>query len=341
MKILNFKKLLLYYGIKIAVSYFCKNNLLMKKILFNICLTLPILSFAQNLQIVPLGVYGGSNESNLSSYLVAEENSTDYLALDGGTIYSGINKAIEKGTFEVDNSKVLKDYIKGYFISHGHLDHLSGIIINSPEDSSKPIYGIAEMIDVLKKKYFTNDAWANFANEGEEPVLNKYYYKYAEVGKSFKIENTNLKGTIYELSHVNPLKSSAILVENEESAIIYFGDTGADRIEKSDKLATIWKALEPKIKYGKLKAMMLEVSFPNSQPEKLLFGHLTPSLMNEELKNLAKEVGQGRLKGMTIIVTHIKPKGDFEQKIKEELLKDNPYKINYIFPKQGERIIVK
>ncbi len=86
---------------------------------------------------------------------------------------------------------------------------------------------------------------------------------------------------------------------------------------------------------------MLEVSFPNSQPEKLLFGHLTPSLMNEELKNLAKEVGQGKLKGMTIIVTHIKPKGDFEQKIQEELLKDNPYKINYIFPKQGERIIVK
>ena len=82
----------------------------MKKILFNICLTLPILSFAQNLQIVPLGVYGGSNESNLSSYLVAEENSTDYLALDGGTIYSGINKAIEKGTFDVDNSKVIHNF---------------------------------------------------------------------------------------------------------------------------------------------------------------------------------------------------------------------------------------
>ena len=137
------------------------------------------------------------------------------------------------------------------------------------------------------------------------------------------------------------MKSSAILVENEEAAILYFGDTGSDRVENSTKLASVWKAIEPKIKYGKLKAIMLEVSFPNSQPEKLLFGHLTPNLMNEELKNLAKEVGQSKLKGLTIIVTHIKPKGDFEQRIKDELLKDNPYKINYVFPKQGERIIVK
>ena len=313
----------------------------MKKLFLNICLTIPFISFAQNLQVVPLGVYGGSNESNLSAYLIGEENTTDYLALDGGTIYSGIEKAIEKGTFQEDNTTVLKDYIKGYFISHGHLDHLSGMIINSPEDSKKPIYGITEMISVLKNKYFTNDAWANFGSEGEAPIINKYSYKYAEIGKQFAIENTNLQGTIYELSHVNPLKSAAILVENDKNAAIYFGDTGADRIENTTKLATIWKAIAPKIKTGKLKTLLLEVSFPNSQPENLLFGHLTPNLMNEEMGKLAKEVGTKQLKGLTILVTHIKPKGDYEQRIIQELLENNPYKINYIFPKQGERIILK
>ncbi|MBY0067877.1 MULTISPECIES: MBL fold metallo-hydrolase [Empedobacter] len=313
----------------------------MKKYLLSIGFGISMIASAQNIQIVPLGVYGGSNESNLSSYLIGEETTNSYLALDAGTILSGINKAIEKGTFEEQNNKILKNYIKGYFISHGHLDHLSGMIINSPEDSNKPIYGISETISVLKNKYFTNDAWANFANEGESPILNKYYYKYAEIGIPFTIEGTNFTGTIYELSHVNPLKSSAILVENGSNAVLYFGDTGADRIEKTQNLSTIWKAISPKIKSGKLKTMMLEVSFPNSQPEKLLFGHLTPKLMNEELGELAKEVGKSRLKGLTIIVTHIKPKDDYEQKIKDELLKDNPYNINYIFPKQGERITLK
>lgn len=313
----------------------------MKKYLLSIGFGISMIASAQNIQIVPLGVYGGSNESNLSSYLIGEETTNSYLALDAGTILSGINKAIEKGTFEEQNNKILKNYIKGYFISHGHLDHLSGMIINSPEDSNKPIYGISETISVLKNKYFTNDAWANFANEGESPILNKYYYKYAKIGMPFTIEGTNFTGTIYELSHVNPLKSSAILVENGSNAVLYFGDTGADRIEKTQNLSTIWKAISPKIKSGKLKTMMLEVSFPNSQPEKLLFGHLTPKLMNEELNELAKEVGKSRLKGLTIIVTHIKPKDDYEQKIKDELLKDNPYNINYIFPKQGERITLK
>lgn len=313
----------------------------MKKYLLSIGFGISMIASAQNIQIVPLGVYGGSNESNLSSYLIGEETTNSYLALDAGTILSGINKAIEKGTFEEQNNKILKNYIKGYFISHGHLDHLSGMIINSPEDSNKPIYGISETISVLKNKYFTNDAWANFANEGESPILNKYYYKYAEIGIPFTIEGTNFTGTIYELSHVNPLKSSAILVENGSNAVLYFGDTGADRIEKTQNLSTIWKAISPKIKSGKLKTMMLEVSFPNSQPEKLLFGHLTPKLMNEELDELAKEVGKSRLKGLTIIVTHIKPKDDYEQKIKDELLKDNPYNINYIFPQQGERITLK
>jgi cAMP phosphodiesterase len=35
----------------------------------------------------------------------------------------------------------LKDYIKAYFVSHGHLDRL-GLIINSPADSKKNIYVI-------------------------------------------------------------------------------------------------------------------------------------------------------------------------------------------------------
>lgn len=314
----------------------------MKKYLFNVCVGISIITSAQNLQIIPLGVYGGSNESNLSSYLIAEENTTDYLALDAGTIYSGINKAIEKGTFTNKTiEKVLKDNIKGYFISHGHLDHLSGMLINSPEDSSKPIYAIKETIDVLKNKYFTNAAWINFANEGESPMLNKYQYIYAEIGKSFPIFNTNLKGTVYELSHVNPLKSSAILVENDKHAVLYFGDTGADRVEKSNNLNKIWNEIAPKIKSGKLKTMMLEVSFPNSQSEKLLFGHLTPYLINEEIEKLAQLVGKKNLKNLTIIVTHIKPKEDHEQKIKNELVNNNPYSINYIFPKQGERIILK
>lgn len=313
----------------------------MKKVIASIFLIGSCYVFGQNIEIVPLGIYGGSDESNLSSYLVGEEGKNEYIAMDGGTIYSGIKTAIKKKTFKTDEVNVLKNYIKGYFISHGHLDHLSGMIINSPEDSKKPIYGSPEMIKVLKENYFTNAAWANFGNEGELPILNKYQYKSFNNQDQFKIENTVLDAEMFELSHVNPWKSSALKVATPTQSLIYFGDTGADRIEKTDKLENVWKAIAPEIKAGKLKAILIEVSFPNAQPENLLFGHLTPNLLMEELNVLANYTGNEQLKNFNIVVTHLKPKGDNIAVIKKELNTLNNLGINFIYPEQGKRIIIK
>src|SRR4051812_17717107 len=85
-------------------------------------------------RVVPLGVKGGIDESNLSAYLVAPAATNEYICLDAGTIYAGIRKAVANKVFSISPSQVLKQYIKGYFISHAHLDHVSGMIITSPDD---------------------------------------------------------------------------------------------------------------------------------------------------------------------------------------------------------------
>lgn len=313
----------------------------MKKLLTALLLSSNILSFGQAIEIVPLGVYGGSDESNLSAYLVGEHTKNEYISMDAGTIYSGLKEAIKLKTFDTSIHNVLNDYIKSYFISHGHLDHLSGLVINSPEDSKKPIYGTPEMIEVLKNNYFTNAAWANFGSEGESPIINKYQYKSFSNQEEFKIDGTNLSAKIFELSHVNPWKSAALLISTKDQSLIYFGDTGADRIEKTNKLEHIWKAIAPEIKSGKLKTIMLEVSFPNSQPETSLFGHLTPKLFMEEMNVLAKYTGIKYLNNLNIIITHIKPKGDYPEVIKKELAELNTLNLKFIYPQQGKRIVIK
>lgn len=313
----------------------------MKKLFTSALLIISSLTIAQSIEIVPLGIYGGSDESNLSSYLVGEKGKNQYIAMDGGTIYAGIKTAITHGTFTTDISDVLKNYIKGYFISHGHLDHLGGMIINSPEDGKKPIYGSKEMLKVLRENYFTNAAWANFGSEGELPILNKYTYKEYSNQAAFPIENTILQAKLYELSHVNPWKSSALKVSTSTQSLIYFGDTGADRIEKTNHLTTIWKDIAPEIKNGKLKTIMLEVSFPNSQPEHLLFGHLTPQLLMEEMNQLATFVGKDKIKGLKVIITHLKPKGDNIETIQNELRELNNLGLEFIYPQQGIRIIIE
>lgn len=289
--------------------------------------------------IVPLGVYGGTDEGNLSAYLIGQHNKNEFICFDAGTVGTGIKKAIELKTFTTTQSDVLKNYIKGYFITHGHLDHNSGLIINSPSDAKKPIYGFDFVIDIYKKHYFINDTWINFANEGQTPILNKYQYIYLKQKQTIALQNTNLEATAYELDHVKPYRSSAALIHDKnKNYILYLSDTGADRVEKSSQLKTLWKDVAPLIKKDKLKAILIEVSFPNSQPEHLLFGHLTPELLQEELASLAKFTGKKALKNLNIIVTHIKPEGENEQIIKTELFETNPFDVNYIFPEQGKKI---
>ena len=295
--------------------------------------------FSQSFDLIPLGVFGGGDESNLSAYLIGEKGKNEFFALDAGTLRAGINKAIEKGHFRTTNEEVLKNYIKGYFISHGHLDHLSGLIINSPEDSPKNIYGTSATIDVLKDRYFTNNAWVNFANEGEQPQLKKYTYQRKDKEEIFDIENTKLKGQIFTLSHVNPQLSSAILVKNTKGeSILYLGDTGADRIENGNFLQNLWLKISPLVQQKKIKAILIETSFDNSRDEKLLFGHLTPKLLNEELSHLAKISGLKNLSGLKVIITHLKPGGNQIEKIKAELVAENPNQVKFIFPIQGEKI---
>src|SRR5712672_2542242 len=111
--------------------------------------------------VVPLGVKGGLDESNLSAYMVAPAGQENYVCLDAGTLYAGIQKAVDKGVFSGSTTQILRNRVKGYLISHPHLDHVAGLIINSPDDTAKTIYGMSYTLKVLEEKYFTWSAWAN------------------------------------------------------------------------------------------------------------------------------------------------------------------------------------
>lgn len=307
--------------------------------LLGLSLTTATLLLAQPaFTIVPLGVRGGLDESNLSSYMVAAAGTKDYICLDAGTLYAGIKKAIDKGVFPPPVGAVLRSRIKGYFISHAHLDHVAGLIINSPDDSTKNIYGLSACLKVLQEKYFSWQSWANFGDEGEKPLLKKYHYVTMEPGKEIAAANTLLFVQAFPLSHGSPYESAAFLVRSGEAGLLYFGDTGADSVEHSDRMHTVWQAIAPLVKAHKLKALFIEVSFPNEQPVKALFGHLTPALLQQELQALAKLTGVATLKDLPVVITHRKPIGDQEATIREQLMAGNPLRVKLIFPQQGRRI---
>lgn len=288
-------------------------------------------------RLVPLGVLGGIDESNLSAYMLAPTGSNNYICLDAGTLHYGIEKAVVNKSFSVPASAVLRQYIKGYFISHSHLDHIAGLIINSPEDSTKNIYALNDCIVTIKTHYFTWKSWANFADQGEAPALKKYNYKVLEPGTETAVENTELKVKAFPLSHSN-LTSTAFLVNSNDNYLLYLGDTGPDEIEKSSNMQNLWQAVAPLVKSKKLKAILIEVSFPNEQPDKTLFGHLTPKWLMTEMNKLATLTGADAVKGLNIVVTHLKPPVTSISKIKTQLKAANKLQLNLVYPQQGKAL---
>jgi cAMP phosphodiesterase len=300
-------------------------------------MSLPLFAQKSAFQVVPLGVYGGIDEKNLSAYLVAPINTNDYICLDAGTINAGIEKAVENKVFKVATTKVLRHYIKGYCISHAHLDHVSGLIISSPADSSKTVYATRKCMEMMEKHYFNGETWANFGDEGPGFQLKKYHFQTLAIGEETTITNTTMTVNAFPLSHVNPFESTAFLVKNGNEAVLYLGDTGPDSVEKSNNLSNLWKTIAPLIQDKQLKGIFIEVSFPNEQPDSSLFGHLTPNHLMEELHKLEDFSGKGSLKNFKIIITHLKPPVKNMLKIKEQLIKQNDLGVQLVFPEQGKR----
>jgi len=292
-------------------------------------------------KVIPLGVKGGLDESNLSAYLVAGSGNDQFICLDAGTIYKGLELATANKYFKSANpNSIQQQQIRGYFISHAHLDHTAGLIMNSPNDNAKNLYGLTSVLDVFKKNYFTWSAWANFGNEGEAPILKKYTYQSLVPTKEIPIDNTGLFVTPFVLSHVKPYESTAFLVRNQNSYLLYLGDTGADKVEQSEQLAQLWKTVAPLVMNNQLKAIFIEVSFDNSVSEKALFGHLTPNLLMEEMGKL-NQLSNGNLNNTQLYVTHIKPCDGCEVKIKSEIQAANKIGLKISYPLQATLIELK
>lgn len=298
-------------------------------------------------EILPLGLYGGLKDGNLSAYLLKSIESENYTALDGGTLVNGLEVAVSQQSVHNKNVEdLLQKHIPAYLISHAHLDHLIGLVMAQPElREHQTIMAREETMQALQKNIFNWSVWGNFGDAGEIPHLNYQHYQTMPLLQWVAIPNTDLYVKTFPLSH-GGMASSAFLIRYKTEYILYFGDTGADNIEKSTNMENIWKEIAPLIRKKQLHAILLECSFLNSQPDDKLFGHLKPDLFMSELRQLAAIVNpldlQKSLRGLPIVVTHIKPRSDdfsnsedTRTQIINELSRENDIGVALIKPEQG------
>jgi ribonuclease BN (tRNA processing enzyme) len=253
------------------------------------------------MRIKVLGCYGGEIPGHATSSFLINGN----VALDAGAITSNLP---------------LKDQpkIDAILISHTHLDHILEIgfladNVFGKRDKPVKVYGIKKSINHFKKHVMNNQIWPDFTAipDKKNPVLE---YKEIEPNKTFKIGDLKIKAI--PVDHNIP--SVGYIISDKKSSIIYTGDTGPT--EK------IWKEAN---KLKNLKAVFIEVSFPNDMEGLAKHtGHLTPEMMGEELEKI-------KMNNFNAYAFHMKPQ--FLKKLEKEIKKiSSPIK----FLKQGEQIKV-
>jgi 3',5'-cyclic-nucleotide phosphodiesterase len=304
---------------------------------------------------IALGTAGGLTEANLTSYLLAPSGTFDFVALDAGTLLTGLEQANRKGSFAKipvppDSPLTVEGYIltqriKAYLLSHAHLDHVAGLVLNSPDDTKKDILGLSSTLDTLRDHLFNHKLWPNFTDEGPGVQLKKYHFVRLQPEKEQPIAGTQLTVRPFELCHAGG-SSTAFLLHANEAYALYLGDTGPDEAEQCDKLQHVWQAIAPLVQQGRLRGVFLEISYPDPRESNRLYGHLTPRWVMTELQRLATLVDAQRpneaLQEVTVIVTHIKPMLQRGPSVREQVMQQvkdlNTLGIRFVFLEQGERL---
>jgi len=304
---------------------------------------------------IPLGVEGGLDESSLSAHLLAPKGSTDFICLDAGTLLAGLKVANNNGCFDgmqlnhepslsVEGA-ILHHHVKAYLISHPYLDHVEGLVVISPSDTPKPIIGIQGVVDDIRDHLFNWHVWPNLCNEGTPPALGTYTYNVLKEKESTPLEGTLMNVEAMPLAHGEFTDSTAFLVGHDGAYVLYMGDTGPDEVEKRPTTERVWKRIAPLIRERRLHAVFIETSYVDERPDDQLFSHLTPRWVMRAFHELAAIVNpkepEEALKGLNVIVTHIKPDlaagGKVRGVIIDQLRARNDLSLNIIIAEQGKR----
>ena len=286
--------------------------------------------------VVVLGAQGGAVTDDLSAYLVAPHGAEAFVCVDAGSVFTGLERAAALGSLGpgARADEALRERVRGYLLSHAHLDHISGLVMASPDDApGKFIAGSESTLTALRAHIFNHVIWANFLTDGADPV--GLYGPIVLTSAATQLPNVDLSVETYPLNH--PGGASAFLLTTAAGdALLYLGDTTTDAVAGTDHLAKLWQRTAPLLRDDRLRAIFVETSYPDPRPDERLYGHLTPERLHAELTRL--RAAAGGLDGLIVAITHIKPGPHARKKIEEQLAALPDLGLRFVFPAQGRRL---
>jgi cAMP phosphodiesterase len=212
------------------------------------------------MEIRVLGCHGSQFPGyNTTSFLLNKK-----ILIDAGTVTSVL----------MDEEQANIDHI---LVTHAHLDHVRDIMFLADnicyyeKDRPLDIISTSNIVDALKTCLFNDIIWPDFGSKPhpESPILK---FEAIEPGQKIRLEELHIRAV--KVHHI--VETVAFIIESGNGSVIFLGDTGP-----TDE---VWKVAND---LADLKAIFIETSLPDSLKDvATVTGHLTPSILEEELKKL-------------------------------------------------------
>lgn len=166
------------------------------------------------LKVIPLGGLNDVGEKNMT----VVEYKNDALIIDCGNDLSvdlpGVNYAVNDPTY----LESIKHKLRGYVITHGHLDHIGGLRHIVPKFPA-PIYGSRFTIGVIEKTFEDATADTGIIFKPETIIMNMDNHERLKVGE-FVIE-------LLRITHSIP-EAAAAIIDTPVGRILDTGDFRLD-----------------------------------------------------------------------------------------------------------------
>ena len=206
--------------------------------------------------------------------------------------------------------------VTAYLITHPHLDHLAGLIINSSQKfgSYKRLVGFEKTLKGIELAFggLLWPALASWSNCGG--LVERLQYLQVEPFAKFDIPTpkTLFKCVPFPVSHgtiglVADARTHAYLqvekdpnevydsiayfvelnYERSPKSFLFWGDVEPDAISTLPRNKPVWIEAAKRFVLGELQWIWIECSYMNARPNNLLFGHFKPDLLIDELETLA------------------------------------------------------
>ncbi|CAO1599393.1 3',5'-cyclic-nucleotide phosphodiesterase pde1 [Xanthoria calcicola] len=141
----------------------------------------------------------------------------------------------------------------------------------------------------------------SYSSESTEAGYTPYYSRRSSSRKdlsSGSMDSARSQSFPQVSSEKKAYDSAAYFLRDEHTGkeVLIFGDVEPDSVSLNPRTARVWQDAAAKLSAGLLTGVLIECSYDDSQPDSMLFGHLTPRHLVIELGVLA-----GKVKALAVL----------------------------------------